>query len=757
MCDLAGQLMVRGREAKLIKLDAKDAPYAFLDLPWKEALQAFVERIPTRTNELQRLLKEYAKRSDAARRLALEQIQQFVKDRLAKAIADGGTYSQFAQDLQDGSQSLGITANDPAYLRMVFRTNILSAYGAGKFRAATDPDVIEEMPYVQYRTVGDARVRPEHAILDRTIYHAASAEWHRIAPPNSFNCRCSLVSLSRDDVKGKTILGQVPQGYVATPEFDAPPVALIKAKATRGVDAPADPIEVKPGWEDTPPSNDVRQMSIFQLFDPNEARAPDGKWTKGGFAGIGKSKASEAKSADVAAPAKKRRRKTAADAIAEIKARLAKKQQAKEARKAAKAAKTPAKPSEEKMAKAKAVITKHAAAAKAKPKPASPPASEHAQANQKKSPNAATKAAAKQKLQEAIAPAAKQKAAAKAEAAKKKADAAKQKHDEKIKKLAEKIKEHQAKAAAKAEAKKQKQDEKERAALAKAKAKEEAVAKKAKQSAGELKSVHKQSTAALASGDQKHIADALKKAKATKPPATAKLTTKVAHANVTAALAQAAKTHATHNSNAKFGLAGKSSLSQHALHAEVAKQLAKRSIRGAKNEVLRYVSPNDEHAAFKWADRWQNESTDASANAAFTSVQQHSGWGNAQYHATQALLEHDIEAMKHSGLIDADGYVTLYRGVQGKQAEDIRKASKSGKASMKVRKASSWSSDKIVAHKFASGGVVVRAKIHYSRAFAVHKYENQFSLWGNEGEWVMLQEHGAFSVEMVADHGPKHG
>jgi SPP1 gp7 family putative phage head morphogenesis protein len=271
--DLAGQLMVRGREAHIVKLDAMDVFQTFLDLPWAEALQAFRERVPSRNDELKRLLKGYAQRADASRRLALEQIQAFVKLRLEKHIAEGGLYADFARDLEDGKQTLGITTDDPAYLRMVFRTNVQSAYGAGKFRAATDPDVIEEMPFVQYRTVGDARVRPEHAVLDRGIYHAASDEWHRIAPPNGFSCRCSLVSLSRDDVKGKTILGQVPREYVATPEFDAPPTSAIKAGRTA---APADPMKITAAdvegeappanWQTVQPANDTKQMSIYDLL-----------------------------------------------------------------------------------------------------------------------------------------------------------------------------------------------------------------------------------------------------------------------------------------------------------------------------------------------------------------------------------------------------------------------------------------------------------------------------------------------------------
>jgi hypothetical protein len=70
----------------------------------------------------------------------------------------------------------------------VFRTNVQAAYGAGRFRAMTDPDVVEARPFVEYRTVGDAVVRPSHAILAGTCYHSASPAWHKISPPNGFRC-----------------------------------------------------------------------------------------------------------------------------------------------------------------------------------------------------------------------------------------------------------------------------------------------------------------------------------------------------------------------------------------------------------------------------------------------------------------------------------------------------------------------------------------------------------------------------------------
>jgi SPP1 gp7 family putative phage head morphogenesis protein len=228
--DLAGQLMVRSAAPKrLIKLARGDSAYSFLDLPWADALEAFLQRVPQRRDELQRLYRAYSQRADVATQMSLDQLQSMVRERLAKHIEEGGTFEDFAKDIEDGTESLGITKDDPAYLQMVFRTNVQSAYGAGRFRALTDPDVIAEYPYVQYRTVGDARVREEHQVLDRGIYAANNPAWFRIAPPNGFQCRCSTVPLSADDAQGKTVLQQVPPEYKPTREFNRPPVAPLSA------------------------------------------------------------------------------------------------------------------------------------------------------------------------------------------------------------------------------------------------------------------------------------------------------------------------------------------------------------------------------------------------------------------------------------------------------------------------------------------------------------------------------------------------
>lgn len=120
----------------------------------------------------------------------------------------------------------------------VFRTNVQSAYGAGRYRAMTDPVVMNERPYVEYRTTGDARVRDSHRLLDGTIYAVEGEAWRRIAPPNSYNCRCAAVMLTREELAGRKVLGDIPAGFTPEPGFDGPPVGKIKP-------TPGDPEKAK--------------------------------------------------------------------------------------------------------------------------------------------------------------------------------------------------------------------------------------------------------------------------------------------------------------------------------------------------------------------------------------------------------------------------------------------------------------------------------------------------------------------------------
>lgn len=55
-------------------------------------------------------------------------------------------------------------------------------------------------PYWEYRTVGDDRVRPAHAVLNGLILPANDPRWNKIYPPNGWNCRCYVVPRTKAEV-----------------------------------------------------------------------------------------------------------------------------------------------------------------------------------------------------------------------------------------------------------------------------------------------------------------------------------------------------------------------------------------------------------------------------------------------------------------------------------------------------------------------------------------------------------------------------
>lgn len=216
MAEMAGQLMVHTYELQnpgtiALTLGVGQEGGAFLGKPWEAALEEFVARGIVDENELSRLIADYAQQSKEARRLLLDRIQERVREMLYQQIEEGGTLRDFAEQIRGEADGLGITAQDPHYLETVFRTNVLSAYGAARHRALSHPDVVEARPYRQIRTAGDGRVREEHQQLDGLVFESDGplADLH---PPFGFQCRCSIVSLAEWDGE---VVEQLPDGAVS--------------------------------------------------------------------------------------------------------------------------------------------------------------------------------------------------------------------------------------------------------------------------------------------------------------------------------------------------------------------------------------------------------------------------------------------------------------------------------------------------------------------------------------------------------------
>lgn len=136
-------------------------------------------------------------------------ILQDIRGGIEAALKEGRTERQFIRDLTPILQNKGwwgkahdpetgevlldakgrrIRQGSPRRLSTIYRTNLQSAYMAGRWKAAEAAR--RTHPYLQYVAVMDGRTRPTHAAMNGRVFAVDDPIWHTHYPPNGYNCRC---------------------------------------------------------------------------------------------------------------------------------------------------------------------------------------------------------------------------------------------------------------------------------------------------------------------------------------------------------------------------------------------------------------------------------------------------------------------------------------------------------------------------------------------------------------------------------------
>ena len=96
--------------------------------------------------------------------------------------------SSFAEFKEKGEQ---ICEEFNRWAETEYNTALLCAEQASNYRRLKSQTRL--YPYWEYRTVGDKRVRKEHADLDGLVLHHDNERWKKIFVPNGWGCRCDIV------------------------------------------------------------------------------------------------------------------------------------------------------------------------------------------------------------------------------------------------------------------------------------------------------------------------------------------------------------------------------------------------------------------------------------------------------------------------------------------------------------------------------------------------------------------------------------
>jgi SPP1 gp7 family putative phage head morphogenesis protein len=124
----------------------------------------------------------------------------------------------------------GISPFAPHRLETLARTSTNAFYNNAKFQAFTDPDVDDIIWGYEYTTVGDNRVRDEHAVLDGIKLPKDDPFWQRFWPPNGYNCRCTVLAIfieDRDLQRPSSLSGIDLSQIAKEPEFQQAPTTFL--------------------------------------------------------------------------------------------------------------------------------------------------------------------------------------------------------------------------------------------------------------------------------------------------------------------------------------------------------------------------------------------------------------------------------------------------------------------------------------------------------------------------------------------------
>ena len=193
------------------------------------------------------------------------EVLQDIRDSLDAALEEGQTYEEFLKTLRPTLQKRGWwgTVHDPETgeilpgramtpyrLETVYRTNMQSAYMAGRYKAQLEN--ADARPYWTYVAVLDGRTRGSHAAMHNRTFRYDDPIWQVWYPPCGYRCRCRVVARSAHEVEADGIALSSGEGKMSDRTLDLGKLGKI---GLTGYEAPGgkwlapDPgFDSNPGW-----------------------------------------------------------------------------------------------------------------------------------------------------------------------------------------------------------------------------------------------------------------------------------------------------------------------------------------------------------------------------------------------------------------------------------------------------------------------------------------------------------------------------
>ena len=170
-------------------------------VPFKEAIDHFQGKLKIPSKHWDDMLGEvHAKAFTVAGATKADLLTDF-HTAVGDAIKNGTTITEFRKQFDKTVEKHGWSYKGKRgwRTRVIYDTNLRTAHAAGKWQQFQR--LKDRRPFLQYFTVGDARVRPEHRSWNKVVLPIDDDWWSTHYPPNDFGCRCGARSLSLRQIR----------------------------------------------------------------------------------------------------------------------------------------------------------------------------------------------------------------------------------------------------------------------------------------------------------------------------------------------------------------------------------------------------------------------------------------------------------------------------------------------------------------------------------------------------------------------------
>ncbi len=206
-----------------------------VSLPPKEAIAFLRQKVNVPTERWTDVWNEAHTRAFSVAGAASTALVQDFRDAVAKALEQGTSLAEFRADFDTIVAKHGWVYNGtPAWrARIIYETNLSTAYSAGRYAQLTEPDVLEAYPYWRYQHNAALHPRVQHVAWSGLTLKADDPWWSTHFPPNGWRCHCSV-----SPVSGRGLARMGKTGPDKAPPLDLHPVRIRDGEGWRTVQVP---------------------------------------------------------------------------------------------------------------------------------------------------------------------------------------------------------------------------------------------------------------------------------------------------------------------------------------------------------------------------------------------------------------------------------------------------------------------------------------------------------------------------------------